>query len=142
MLLGNVEEGLAAFREVRLDTTYARFKMKEMGKELSFIHCGEMTDTDMTFPVDVIPYTLTAAFFNQMFLEAILGVRIEYDILRIEPHLPASWDKATISNLNIGDSVWTIEMSRSGTPAGILLDSRETRMIPITPGKHLVQIAL
>ncbi len=142
LLLGNVEEGLAAFREVRLDTTYARFKMKEMGKELSFIHCGEMTDTDMTFPVDVIPYTLTAAFFNQMFLEAILGVRIEYDILRIEPHLPASWDKATISNLNIGDSVWTIEMSRSGTPAGILLDSRETRMIPITPGKHLVQIAL
>ena len=142
LLSGNIEEGLEVLHDVRLDTIYARFKMKEKGKELSFIRSGEWTDTDMTFPVTSIPYTLTAAFFNQTLLEAILGIHIDYGFLRIEPHLPTSWDKATVSNLTIGDSVWTIEMRRQGTPARILLDSRETKTIPITPGKHVVQVVL
>lgn len=140
--LGNVAEGLRVLRDLRLDTIYARFKMREKGQDLSFLRAGEWTDFDMTFPLTSIPYTLTAAFFNQMLLESIMGIQVGFDELQVNPHLPPEWHGATISNLRIGDSEWSIAIRRGGSTKTMLMDGKETPSLPLTPGKHEVQIIL
>jgi cellobiose phosphorylase len=142
IMLGNTEEALRALHDIRLDTTNDRFKMTEKGKEMSFVRAGEWTDTDITFPVTSIPYTLTAGFFNQMLIEAVLGIKVDYDTLRVEPHIPADWDNVKISDLTIGDSIFDIEIRRDGTAPRTLLDSKETNIISITSGRHRVEVIL
>jgi len=140
MKLGNVEEGLRVFQDLRLDTIYSRFRMREKGKEMSFLRAGEWTDSDMTFPVTSIPYTLTAAFYNQMLIESIFGIEIGFDELRINPNLPAEWNGAKISNLKIGDSEWSIEIRGTGNVKKIILDEKEATALPLTPGPHQVKL--
>ena len=116
--------------------------MQEKGKELSFLRCGEWVDTDLTFPVTSIPYMLTAAIFNETLLEYFIGIKVGYEEIQVEPHLPSSWDYAKVSNLRIGDSEWAIEIRGGGEIKQILLDGAETQTIPITPGKHQIEIKL
>jgi hypothetical protein len=144
IMVGKSEEAFKDFLEVRLDTIYSRFRMKEKGKEMSFVRAGEWTDTDLTFPITSIPYTITAAFFNQTLLESILGINVGYGELRIEPHLPSSWNHAKVSNLKIGDSEWSIEIQGNGKVMKMILDEKETSSLslPLTPGPHHVKLLL
>jgi len=140
IMLGKTEEAFKDLLEVRLDNLYSRFKMREKGKELSFLRAGEWTDTDLTFPVTSIPYMLTAAFFNETLLEYILGIQATYDEIRVKPHLPASWNGASVSDLKLGDSQWTVEIRGAGEAQEILLDGARTETVPITPGKHHIEV--
>lgn len=140
LMLGKTEEAFKDLLEVRLDRLYSRFKMREKGKEMSFLRAGEWTDSDLTFPVTSIPYMLTAAFFNETLIEHVLGISVTYDEIRVEPRLPASWNGASVSDLKLGDSEWTVEIRGSGEAREMLLDGARTETIPITPGKHHIEV--
>lgn len=142
IMVGKTEQAFKDFLEIRLDNIYSRFTMREKGKDLHFLRCGEWTDTDLTFPVTSIPYMLTAAMYNQTLLEDIIGIKVGYNELQIQPHLPSSWNYAKVANLKIGNSEWAIEIHGRGEVEKILLDGVEIETIPITPGKHQVDIAL
>lgn len=140
ILQGDYRQAFADLLEIRLDNVYRRCTMSEKGRDLRFVRSGEWIDTDLTFPVTSIPYTLTAAFYNQALVEAILGITVEYDRIRIEPHLPCSWPGARLSNLTIGDSVWDIQIRGNGNVSRITMDGEETSTLPIETGRHSVEV--
>jgi hypothetical protein len=141
ILQGQWDQAFEDLCDIRLDTTYRRCTMTEKGRALRFVRSGEWIDYDLTFPVTSIPYTLSAAFFNQTLIEAVLGITVAYDRLVIEPHLPSAWPGASLTDLTIGDSVWDIQIHGRGPVRRIVLDGQAVSALPITPGRHHVEIS-
>ena len=139
-MVGRTREALEDLAQVRLDRTYSQFTMTEKGNRMHFLRTGEWTDTDMTFPLTSIPYMLTAAFHNQTLIEVVFGVQVAYDEIVVRPCLPPSWPGARLADLHVGDSVWAIEIRRTGGPSRVLLDGvpMPGDSVPITPGRHAV----
>jgi cellobiose phosphorylase len=74
-------------------------------------------------------YTGSAAWLHRVILEWVLGIRPEWDGLRIQPCLPPSWPSATCRRVYRG-SIYTIEIERRrdrspARAATAVLDGRE-----------------
>jgi cellobiose phosphorylase len=109
---------------------------------MHFLPVGECVDADMTFGVTNIPYTITAGFFNEALLESVLGVRVGFDGIRIDPHLPAAWQGARICNLTVGESVWDIEINGHGVVRRVIADGQDVRVLPLTKGRHHAEVRM
>ena len=76
-------------------------------------------------------YTGAAAWMYAVFLEDILGVKLQGDRLNFEPCLPPEWDKVTIELL-YGQSSYRIELfnpeGRSTGVHSLLIDRKSTRL--------------
>ena len=89
-------------------------------------------------------YTGSAAWLHRVVSEWILGVRPEWDGLRIDPCLPPGWDRARMVRPWRG-STWEIEIERGGAP-GITVDGAALSggMIPVPSGvgRHRVRATI
>ena len=65
-------------------------------------------------------YTGSAAWLHRVVAEWVLGVRPEWDRLRVDPCLPPEWDRARMIRPWRG-GVWDITIERSSKPDGPLL---------------------
>jgi cellobiose phosphorylase len=89
-------------------------------------------------------YTGSAAWLHRIVSESVLGVRPEWDGLRIDPVLPPSWDRARMTRPWRG-STYEIEIERAGTYS-VEIDGKaiEGGVIapPTEPGMHKVKVTV
>lgn len=88
-------------------------------------------------------YTGSAAWLHRVIAEWVLGVRPEWDGLRLDPCLPPDWRRARMVRPWRG-SVWDIEIERAGSPR-IEVDGRALEgsliLVPAQPGgRHRVRV--
>ena len=92
--------------------------------------------------------TGSAAWIYRTCLEWILGVRAEYDGLRIDPHLPDAWTTCAIERAFRGDTyAVTIERSAGGkTVSAVTVDGAplEGTLVPVIGDgqRHKVHVTL
>lgn len=92
-------------------------------------------------------YTGAAAWMYAVFLEDILGVKLQGDRLNFEPCLPPEWDKVTIE-LSYGQSSYRIELfnpeGRSTGVHSLLMDGKPCGEIVLKDDKaaHYIKIVI
>jgi cellobiose phosphorylase len=88
-------------------------------------------------------YTGSAAWLHRVVAEWVLGVRPEWDALRLDPCLPPGWDRARMVRPWRG-ATWEIEIARSGAAAVEVDGSRlPGSVIPVPKqpgGRHRVRV--
>ncbi len=89
-------------------------------------------------------YTGSAAWLYRVTIDAILGVRADYDGLRIAPQLPAAWNSAKVKRFFRGVT-YHIQITRSDqecTAPKIVVDGAPVKGLLITPvvGKTEVEV--
>ena len=53
--------------------------------------------------------------------------------LAVHPHLPATWDSATVHNVRVGDSLYTVHMQRIGEKLDITASSAASSVLCLKP---------
>jgi cellobiose phosphorylase len=89
-------------------------------------------------------YTGSAAWLHRIVSEWVLGVRPEWDGLRIDPVIPPSWDRARMTRPWRG-STYEIEIERTGTYS-LEMDGKTVEggviAVPTEDGTHKVKVTV
>jgi cellobiose phosphorylase len=83
-------------------------------------------------------YTGSASWLQRIVSEWVLGVRPEWEGLRIDPCLPPSWNRARMTRTWRG-ATFDIRIERSGDPLIVKQNGREVAggVLPVPkPGEH------
>ncbi|MBI2212933.1 MAG: glycosyl transferase family 36, partial [Acidobacteria bacterium] len=87
-------------------------------------------------------YTGSAAWLHRIVAEWVMGVRPEWEGLRVDPCLPSGWDRARVMR-NWRGATYEIAIERGGA-SGLTLDGRpiEGTLLPVPKSgeKHVVGV--
>ncbi len=128
--------------------SYVEEKYQTLHKVEPYVNCQMVAGKDAYRPGEGKNSWLTgtAAWMWYTVSEFILGIKPDYDGLRIDPCLPQTATDYTVSR-RFREAHYTITIHPNGSQKGvkaIVLDGSpvEGTLIPYTPGRHLVEVEM
>jgi cellobiose phosphorylase len=144
-MLGRAEEAWRTYLKVAPGSPWNPISNSRV-EPFSFTNCYSLIPQHPGFAH--YPWrTGTAAWFTQLLIEWILGVRRHYDGLLIDPCLPASLPRVRVVRTYRGAVFDVTIWNRPGggkNPASIHLDGVKIEgcLLPVTPGRHEVTVKM
>ncbi len=152
-----------------LFTGWASVAEYRTGRSLSgFAHLMQNADQTTTQDLGAVTELLSGDFFqpfgrsttHQLWssamvvtpaLRGLFGIEVDglSHAVRLDPHLPADWDRATVDRLHVGDSVCSLEFSRAASKLSVrvhMVSGPQVRLMggsaALPAGGNLVEFSL